>query len=85
MGDPFAVGDEEACPYIHPDVVPAPETCSYLLEGDLVGSIRIQRSYAGATVTNVTVMGETARAEFSNGEPVEFQKDPDGDWKIVEA
>jgi hypothetical protein len=83
--EPFAAGDEEACGYMHPDIVPSLAACSQFLEGALTGSTRLQRTYEGATVTDVTVMGETATTRFSNGESVEFQKDPDGNWKIIEA
>jgi hypothetical protein len=81
--DPFATGDEGACAYFHPDIVPVASSCLHLLEGAFTGSVRIQRSYEGASVTNVTVMGETAKAEFSNGESAEFQKDPEGAWRII--
>jgi hypothetical protein len=83
--DLFAAGDKAMCPYMHPDIVPAPASCEQLRQGAFTNSVRIQRTYEGATVTDVTVMGETATARFSNGESVEFQKDPDGDWKVLEA
>jgi hypothetical protein len=83
--EPFATGAEEACGYMHPDIVPSLAACSQFLEGALTGSTLLQRTYEGATVTDVTVMGETAATQFSNGESVEFQKNPDGDWKIIEA
>jgi hypothetical protein len=83
--DPFAAADEEACPYMHPDVAPAPEACAILLSSDFTGSVRVRGSYAGATVADVTVEGETARAEFTNGELVEFRKDPEGEWKVSSA
>ena len=83
--EPFASGNEEACGYMHPDIVPSLAACSQFLEGALTGSTSVQRSYAGATVASVTVKGESATAKFTNGESVEFQKDPDGDWKIIEA
>jgi hypothetical protein len=76
---PFAAGDEAMCGYLHPDL-----GCNeQFLSGALTGSSAIQESYAGATVTDVKINGETAIAEFSNGEPVEFQKDPEGEWKIA--
>jgi hypothetical protein len=75
---PFAAGNEAMCGYLHPDL-----GCNeQFLAGALTGSIRIQKSYAGATVTDVKINGETATAEFSNGERVEFKKDSDGRWKI---
>jgi hypothetical protein len=83
--DLFAAGDKAMCPYMHPDIVPAPASCEQFRQGAFTNSVRIQRTYEGATVTDVTVMGETATARFSNGESVEFQKDPDGDWKVLEA
>jgi hypothetical protein len=82
---PFAAGDEEACGYMHPDIAPSLDACSLYLEGALTGSTVLQRTYKGATVTDVTVMGDTATTRFSNGESVEFQKDPDGNWKIIGA
>jgi hypothetical protein len=81
----FAAGDAGACAYFHPDIVPAAASCSQFREGAFIGSIRIQRSYGGASVVNVTVKGETARAEFSNGQSVEFQKDPEGAWRVTAA
>jgi hypothetical protein len=77
---PFAAGDEAMCEYLHPDLAGC---FDQFLEGALTGSLRVQRSYAGATVNSVEVNGPTAVAEFSNGESVEFSKDPDGDWKIT--
>jgi hypothetical protein len=75
---PFAAGDEAMCGYLHPDL-----GCNQMfLEGALTGSTAIQSSYAGATVTDVRINGETANTEFSNGERVEFKKDSDGQWKI---
>jgi hypothetical protein len=81
--DPFAAGDQEACAYFHPDIVPAVASCLPILEGAFTRSLRRQESFKGATVVDVTVKGETASAVFSNGEPVEFQKDPEGAWKII--
>lgn len=78
--EPFAAEDEAMCAYLHPDVAGG---CSVFVQGALTGSSTIQRSYAGATVTKVTVDGNTASAEFSNGEPVEFSKNPDGEWRIT--
>ena len=80
--DPFAAGDEEACSYMHPDVV-TPESCAFVLSGQFTQSVTLQRTYAGATVADVTVKGETAQAEFSNGERVDFRKDPEGEWKVI--
>lgn len=81
--EPFAAGDEAMCGYMHPDVVPAAESCPQFAEGALTGGLSLQGSYAGAKVTDVTVSGDTAKATFSNGEPVEFAKDDEGAWKIA--
>jgi hypothetical protein len=78
--EPFAAGQEAMCAYLHPDIAGG---CSQFVQGALTGSSILQNSYAGATVTKVTVDGNTALAEFSNGEPVEFGNDPDGEWKIT--
>jgi hypothetical protein len=78
--EPFAAGEEEMCAYMHSDLVPAPESCT-AVTGTSVDPQ--QRSYAGATVKGVTIEDETATAEFSNGELVEFQRDPDGAWRII--
>jgi hypothetical protein len=53
--------------------------------GGLTGSSKLQRSFAGATVEGVEVDGDTATAEFSNGEQVEFSPDSDGAWKVAET
>ena len=48
---PFAAEDEAMCGYLHPDL-----GCSnQLVEGALTGSVAVQRSFAGATVSNVKV------------------------------
>lgn len=83
--DPFAAGDEAMCGYLHPDLGAEGEpVCATFVSGDLTGSIAVQRSYAGATVDSVKVKGQVALARFSNGERVEFQQDPEGDWWVVD-
>jgi hypothetical protein len=77
---PFAKGDERMCEYLHPDIAGG---CSQYVESALTGSSRIQRSYARARVENVEINGRSAVTEFSNGEQVEFEKDPNDEWKIV--
>jgi hypothetical protein len=78
---PFAAEDEAMCGYLHPDL----GCSSQLVEGALTGSTTVQRSFAGATVSSVKVNGKTAIAVFSNGERVEFQKDPDEGWGVTDA
>ncbi len=31
------------------------------------------------------IKGQTAVAEFSNGESVKFEQDPDGNWKVIQT
>jgi hypothetical protein len=86
--EPFSEFDEAMCDYLHPDIAPGGSTsssCSELASGALIGTATGQKSYAGATVKSVEVEGETAVAKFSNGEEVEFQKDPSDEWKITGA
>jgi hypothetical protein len=68
------------CGYLHPDIA---GSCALYVEGALTGSTELQRSYAGTTVESVEIKGGTAVARFSNGERVEFQKDPNGEWKVT--
>ena len=83
--DPFADGDEAMCAYLHPDL--APEACAEAgyLDGSLTGGSELQSSFAGSTVERVEIQGDTALAEFSNGNQVKFRTDPDGAWKVVET
>jgi hypothetical protein len=80
----YAERDETMCGYLHPDLGGASSCASYA-DGALTGSNIIQESFAGTTVESVDVKGETAVAEFSNGERVKFQQDPDGAWKVIQA
>jgi ketosteroid isomerase-like protein len=80
--DSFAARDEEMCGYLHPDLAPTPETCLQYLEGGLTLSVNLQSSFAGATVTDVKLRGDSATATFSNRQRVNFEKDPDGAWRI---
>jgi len=80
--DLFAAGDEEMCGFLDPDIAPSPEACLPYLEGALTGSVEVQSSYAGATVTDVRLQGDTATTTFSNRQRVEFVQDPGGAWKI---
>jgi hypothetical protein len=82
--EPFAEGDEAMCAYLHPDLG-GPTSCSDYVTGSLTQGIKLQESFAGATVESVEINGETAFAEFSNGHRVEFGQDPDGAWKVVET
>ena len=82
--EPFGKGDEAMCGYLHPDLG-GPSSCTEFVKGSLTGSSKLQSSFAGATVENVDVQGDTAVAEFSNGEEVTFRQDPDGAWKVVET
>jgi hypothetical protein len=80
--EPFAKGDEAMCDYLHPDIAGG---CAQYVQGALTGSTELQRSYAGATVESVEIKGRTAVTKFSNGERVEFQKDPNDEWKVTSA
>ena len=82
--EPFADGDEVMCAYLHPDLGGA-SSCDTYVQGALTGSINLQRSFGGTTVDSVAVDGDTAIAEFSNGEEVGFAQDPDGAWKVSET
>lgn len=83
--EPFAAGDEAMCVYLHPDLgAEASETCSLYTEGQLAQSRTLQASFAGTTVESVDVKGQTAVARFSNGESVEFQQGPEGEWWVVD-
>jgi hypothetical protein len=78
--DLFGKEEEAMCGYLHPDIVGG---CALYVQGALTGSTEIQRSYAGATVESVDIKGGTAVTKFSNGERVEFQKDPNDEWKVI--
>lgn len=83
--EPFAAGEEAMCVYLHPDLgAEVSETCSFYTEGQLAQSRTLQASFAGATVESVDVKGQTAVARFSNGESVEFQQGPEGEWWVVD-
>lgn len=81
--DPFAKQDEAMCAYLHPDLGGA-TACSSNVSGELAGSIRVQESFAGARVESVDIEGQTASAEFSNGQEVRFGQDPDGAWRVTD-
>ena len=80
----FGAEDEAMCAYLHPDLG-GPSSCTQYVQGALTGSSKLQASFGGATVDTVNVDGDTATAEFSNGEQVTFARDPDGAWKISET
>jgi hypothetical protein len=82
--EPFAAAEETMCGYLHPDLGAA-SSCDVYVQGALTGGSKLQESFAGTTVENVKVTGETAVANFSNGEQVSFGQDPDGAWKVVET
>jgi hypothetical protein len=80
--EPFAAGDETMCGYLHPDLG-GPSSCTeYAVADPRQGSL--QASFSGTTVENAHVQGDTAVAEFSNGEEVTFGQDPEGAWKVTE-
>jgi hypothetical protein len=80
--EPFAAGDETMCGYLHPDLG-GPSSCAeYGIADPAKGSL--QASFSGTTVENVDLQGDTAVAEFSNGEDVTFGQDPEGAWKVTE-
>ena len=83
--EPFGEENETMCAYLHPDL--APEACkeAHYLDGSLTNGSELQASFAGATVEKVDVRGDTAIAEFSNGNQVKLMTDPDGAWKVVET
>ena len=83
--EPFGKGDETMCGYLHRDLGAGPSTCAEYLSGSLTQSSKLQASFAGTTVESVEINGETALAEFSNGNRVEFAQDPDGAWKVVQT
>jgi outer membrane murein-binding lipoprotein Lpp len=80
----YGAEDETMCAYLHPDLGGA-SSCALYVQGALTGSSKVQASFAGATVEGVNLDGDTATAEFSNGEQVEFARDPDGAWKVIET
>ena len=82
--EPFAAGDEAMCGYLHPDLG-GPSSCANYVQGSLTGSDELQASFADTTVESVEVDGDTATAEFSNGEQARFARDPDGAWKVTET
>jgi hypothetical protein len=82
--EPFAAGDEAMCGYLHPDLG-GPSSCANYVQGSLTGSSKLQASFADSTVEGVKVDGDTATADFSNGEQVTFARDPDGAWSVVET
>jgi hypothetical protein len=82
--EPFAAGDERMCGYLHSDLGAA-ASCSIFADGALTGGGELQASFSGATVKRVDVQGDTAFAEFSTGNRVKFQQEPDGAWKVVET
>lgn len=81
--EPFAAQDEAMCAHLHPDLGGASSCASYIT-GEFIGSIKRQRSFAGTAVESVDVRGQTAVAEFSNGERVTFQRDPEDEWKVID-
>ena len=80
--EPFGNEDEAMCGYLHPDIAGG---CSQYIQGALTGSSELQVSFAGTTVENVEIQGDTAVATFSNENQVLFNKDPDGAWKVVDT
>jgi hypothetical protein len=76
----FSRADEAMCEYLHPDVA---GRCSEYVQSGLTGSPRVQRSYAGTSVSSVEINGQTAVARFSNGEQVAFEQGPGDRWMVV--
>lgn len=83
--EPFGKLDQTMCAYLHPDLG-GYGTCvsADYFSGALTQSVDLQRSFAGTTVKDVDVKGQTAVADFGNGEQVQFEQDSNGDWKVVE-
>lgn len=82
--DLFGKGDEAMCAYLHPDLG-GPSSCASYTDGALTGSSKLQESFEDGTVESVEINGESALAEFSNGNRVRFAPDPDGAWKVIET
>jgi hypothetical protein len=82
--DLFGKGDEAMCGHLHPDLGGA-SSCAEYVTGTLTQSSPLQASFEGATVESVEVDGKTALAEFSTGNLVRFEQDPDGAWKVIET
>jgi hypothetical protein len=80
--EPFASGTEEMCGFLHPDLG-GPSSCSEYI-GATGSPDKLQESFTGTSVEEVEVTGDTAEAEFSNGERVRFGRDPDNAWKVTE-
>ena len=80
--EPFAAASEEMCGFLHPDLG-GPSSCTEFT-GATGSPDKLQKSFDGASVEKVEVTGDTAEAEFSNGERVTFGRDPDGAWKVTE-
>ena len=78
--EPFASGSEEMCGYLHPDLG---TSCSEFI-GATGSPEKLEKSFTGTSVEKVEVTGDTAEAEFSNGERVTFSRDPDGAWTVTE-
>jgi hypothetical protein len=78
----FAAGREEMCGFLHPDLGGASSCSEYV--GATGSPQKLEESFTGTSVEEVEVTGDTAEAEFSNGERVGFGRDPDGAWKVTE-
>lgn len=76
--------DETMCGYLHPDLGGA-SSCTQYAEGTLTGSSELQSAFKDATVESVEIDGESALAEFDDGNRVEFAQASDGAWKVVET
>lgn len=79
--EPFAAGSKEMCGFLHPDIR-GPSTCTEFTGGS---PDRLQESFAGASVEEVEVTGDTAEAEFSSGKRVRFGRDPEGAWWVTDV
>ena len=82
--DLFGKGNEAMCAYLHADLG-GPSSCAINATGTLTGSSELQASFEGATVESVEIAGESALAEFSNGNRVRFEQDSEGAWRVIET
>jgi hypothetical protein len=74
--EPYSQGDKAMCEYLHFDIEAA---CSIYTGPN---PSEATKSFEGAKVESVEVNGKKAIAQFSNGEAVEFTKDPNDEWEV---
>ena len=80
----YGSADEAMCGYLHPDLGGA-SSCTQYTDGTLTQSSELQAAFKDATVDSVEIDGESAMAEFDNGNQVRFEQDSDGAWKVLET